>query len=122
MFVDVAKIKIKAGNGGSGSTHFLRDKHHIAGGPDGGNGGKGGSIYFVGDKEQTSLVNFYYTKKYVAESGQDGAGTNCAGKLGNDMIIKVPLGTVVKDNVTGNVICDIIYTEKPVLVLKGGRW
>lgn len=121
MFVDYAKITIKAGNGGNGSVHFLRDKHHIAGGPDGGNGGEGGSVYFIADTNQTNLVNFYYKRKYVAENGGNGGGTNCNGKKGENLIIKVPKGTVIKDMATGNVVADITDTEKPVIVLRGGK-
>lgn len=121
MFVDYARITIKAGNGGNGSVHFLRDKHHIAGGPDGGNGGQGGSIYFIADANQSNLVNFYYTKKYVAENGGNGDGNKCNGKKGEDLIIKVPRGTVVKDEETGNVVADITSTEDAVLVLRGGK-
>lgn len=121
MFVDYAKITIKAGNGGNGAVHFLRDKHHIAGGPDGGNGGVGGSVYFVADTNQSNLVNFYYTKKYTANNGADGGGTNCNGKKGEDLIIKVPKGTVIKDEATGNVVADIMDTEKPVRILRGGK-
>lgn len=121
MFVDIAHIRIRAGNGGNGSTHFLRDAHHVAGGPDGGNGGRGGNVYFVADPEQTNLVNFYYKKKYAAGNGGDGSGQNCNGKQGEDIIIKVPRGTVIKDPETKKVIADIVDTEKPVLVLRGGR-
>lgn len=121
MFVDYAKITIKAGNGGNGSVHFLRDKFHIAGGPDGGNGGPGGSIYFIADKNQSNLVNFYYKRKYVAQDGGNGDGTNCNGKKGEDLIIKVPQGTVIKDMETGNVVADIVDTENPKLVLRGGK-
>ncbi len=121
MFVDYVNIRIKAGNGGDGSTHFLRDKFHISGGPDGGNGGRGGNIYFIGDKEQTSLVNFYYKRKYVAENGAKGGGNTSNGKQGEDVIIKVPVGTVVKDKVTKALIAEIVDTKNPILVLKGGR-
>lgn len=121
MFVDVAKIYIKAGNGGNGSTHFLRDAHHIAGGPDGGNGGRGGHIYFIADESMNNLVDFYYKKKYYAQDGEKGSGKNCNGKIGEDLIIKVPRGTVIKDFATGKVVADIVDTETPVLVLKGGR-
>ncbi|MGN1227609.1 MAG: GTPase ObgE [Christensenellales bacterium] len=121
MFVDCAVITIRAGKGGNGSVHFLRDKHHIAGGPDGGNGGPGGSVYFVADNNQSNLVNFYYKRKYVAGNGGDGGGCNCNGKKGDDLIIKVPKGTVIKDLESGNVVADIMDTEKPVLVLSGGK-
>ena len=119
MFVDYAKITIKAGNGGDGSAHFLRDAHHVAGGPDGGNGGKGGDVYFVADPQVSNLVDFYYTRKYVAGNGGNGGGQNCNGKRGEDIFIKVPKGTVVKDE-KGNVIADIMGTE-PVKVLRGGK-
>lgn len=121
MFVDYVNIKIKAGNGGDGSTHFLRDKFHIAGGPDGGNGGRGGNISFVGDKEQTSLINFYYKRKYVAENGLNGGGNTSNGKQGDDVVIKVPVGTIVKDKATGSLIAEIVDTQNPVLILKGGK-
>ena len=121
MFVDVAKIYIKAGNGGNGSTHFLRDAHHIAGGPDGGNGGRGGHIYFIADESMNNLVDFYYKKKYYAQDGEKGGGKNCNGKIGEDLVIKVPRGTVIKDVATGKVVADIVDTQTPVLVLKGGR-
>lgn len=119
MFVDYVKITIKAGNGGDGSAHFLRDAHHVAGGPDGGNGGKGGNVYFVADPQQTNLVDFYYKKKFVAGNGGNGGGQNCNGKRGEDLTIKVPRGTVIKDE-KGNVIADIVGDE-PVLVLRGGK-
>lgn len=121
MFVDYVNIRIKAGNGGDGSTHYLRDKFHIAGGPDGGNGGRGGHIYFIGDKEQTSLVNFYYKRKYFAENGLKGGGNTSNGKQGEDVIIKVPIGTIIKEKTTNNLIAEIVDTQNPVLVLKGGR-
>lgn len=121
MFVDYVNIKIKAGNGGDGSTHFLRDKFHISGGPDGGNGGRGGNIYFIGDKNQSNLVNFYYKRKYVAENGLNGGGNTSNGKQGEDVYIKVPIGTVVRDKVSNNVIAEIVDTQNPVLVLRGGK-
>lgn len=121
MFVDVAQIYIKAGDGGNGSTHFLRDAHHMAGGPDGGNGGRGGHIYFVADENINNLVDFYYKKKHYAGDGDKGSGKNCNGKIGEDLIIKVPRGTVIKDCQTGNVVADIIDKDNPVLVLKGGK-
>ncbi len=119
MFIDYVKITIKAGNGGDGSAHFLRDKHHIAGGPDGGNGGKGGDVYFVADNEVSNLVDFYYKKKFVAGNGGNGGGQNCNGKRGEDIVIKVPRGTVIKDE-DGNVIADIVDSE-PIRVLRGGK-
>lgn len=121
MFVDYVTIKIKAGCGGDGKVHFLRDKFHIAGGPDGGNGGRGGHIYFIGDKEQTNLSNFYYKRKYEAENGSMGGPNTSNGKQGQDLIIKVPVGTVIKDKKNNKVVAEIVDDVNPILVLKGGK-
>ena len=121
MFVDYVSIKLKAGNGGDGYKHFLRDKFHVAGGPDGGNGGRGGHIYFIGDKEQTNLSNFYYKRKYVAGNGNMGGANTSNGKQGDDLIIKVPVGTVVRDKTNNQVVAEIVDTQNAVLILKGGK-
>lgn len=102
-------------------TSFLRYKGVSNGGPDGGDGGKGGSIYFVGDRHKSSLIDFMYKRKFVAENGGKGEPNNCHGKNGEDVYIGVPLGTVVKDRETGRIICDIYYDGQKHMVLEGGN-
>ena len=109
MIVDKARIFIKAGNGGNGCVSFRREKYVAKGGPDGGDGGRGGHIYFVGDRHKTTLIDFHFKHKYVAENGGRGDTKNCHGKNGADLYIKVPLGTVITDKETGAFICDISY-------------
>lgn len=121
MFIDYAKIIIKSGDGGNGATSFRREKYVAAGGPDGGDGGKGGDIYFVVDKDANTLIDFRFNKKFKAQNGENGSGNNCYGKSGEDCYIKVPLGTVVKDFKTGKVIVDLSEKDQKELVLKGGR-
>ena len=120
MFVDKTHIFIKAGNGGDGSISFLRDKQTMNGGPDGGNGGNGGSIIFTVDEGINNLVDFYYTKKYRAEYGTNGGHLKCNGKNGQDLIIKVPQGTIIKDE-EGNVVADMFDAKQRTVVLKGGK-
>ena len=120
MFIDKQNITIKAGNGGDGATSFIRYKGVANGGPDGGDGGKGGDVYFVGDARKTSLIDFEFKRKYVAEDGAKGGPKKCYGKNGEDLVIAVPLGTVVKDRETGRIICDIFYDGEKKLVLSGG--
>ena len=120
MFVDKAVIKIKAGNGGDGAVSFHREKYVAAGGPDGGNGGKGGDVIFVADSNISSLIDFKYKKKYVAQNGENG-GRKCAtGKSAEDLIVKVPKGTVVRENRTGRILADI-STDEPKIVAHGGK-
>lgn len=121
MFVDKAKILIKAGNGGNGAIAFHREKYVAAGGPDGGDGGKGGSIVFRVDPGLSTLMDFRYKRKYVAPNGGDGAGKRCNGKKGEDLIIEVPQGTVVRDVETGMVIADLSKAGEDVVVIKGGN-
>ena len=120
MFVDVAKIAIKAGKGGDGAVSFHREKFVAAGGPDGGDGGRGGNVVFVADDNLSTLMDFRYKRKYVAEAGQNGGAARCTGKNAPDLIIRVPRGTLVKEANTGLVIADISGNE-PVVVAKGGR-
>ncbi len=120
MFVDKTKINIKAGNGGNGAVSFLRDKNTMNGGPDGGSGGRGGHVIFEATSNMNNLVDFYYTKKYRAENGVDGGHLKCNGRNGEDLIIKVPCGTVVRDEETGNVVADLFYEGDRKVVLKGG--
>ncbi len=120
MFVDIAKIKIKSGNGGDGAVSFHRDIFTTTGGPDGGNGGRGGSIVFKADSNLSTLSNFRYKKKFHAQNGQNGSSGRKSGKSGEDLIIKVPFGTVIKDAQSGKVIADISTTE-PHVIATGGR-
>lgn len=120
MFVDKTEINIKAGNGGDGAISFLRDKNTMNGGPDGGNGGNGGSIVFEVDPGLNNLVDYYYTKKFKAENGVNGGHLKCAGKNGKDLIIKVPQGTIVKDE-NGNIVADMFNIDQRTVILKGGK-
>ena len=121
MFVDYAKIVIKSGDGGDGAATFRREKYVAAGGPDGGDGGKGGDIYFQVDPNENTLIDFRFTKKFKAENGQNGSGNRCSGKSGEDLYVNVPRGTVVKDAETGKVIADLSEPNQVELILKGGR-
>ena len=121
MFVDYTKITIKSGKGGDGAISFRTEKYVANGGPDGGDGGRGGDVYFTVDPDANTLIDFRYNKKYVAQNGQDGRGAHCYGKSGDDLYIKVPIGTVVKDAETGKIVADISEPGQTVLVLKGGR-
>ncbi len=121
MFVDYAKIIIKSGDGGNGAATFRREKYVAAGGPDGGDGGRGGDIYFQVDPNQNTLIDFRFTKKYKAENGQNGSGNRCFGKSGKDLYVMVPRGTVVKDAESGKVIADLSEEGQTELILKGGR-
>lgn len=120
MFIDRAIITIKAGDGGNGITSFLHFKGKVGGGPDGGDGGKGGDVIFVADKTLTNLSDYYYKTKWVAENGAAGGPKQCFGKAGADIILRVPLGTVIKDRATGNVIADMFTDGQKRLVLTGG--
>ncbi len=121
MFVDYAKIIIQSGKGGDGAATFRREKYVAAGGPDGGDGGKGGDIYFEVDPDSNTLVDFRYTKKFKAENGENGSGARCTGKSGEDTVVKVPKGTIVKDAETGKVIVDMSEDGQRELILEGGR-
>ena len=121
MFTDYTKIIIKSGDGGNGAISFRREKYVAAGGPDGGDGGKGGDVYFKVDKNKNTLIDFRYNKKYKAENGENGSGAKCNGKYGEDIYIGVPIGTVIKDAKTGKIVADLSEPEQIELVLKGGR-
>jgi GTP-binding protein len=121
MFYDQAKVFLKAGDGGNGVVAFRREKHVAHGGPSGGDGGHGGSIYLVGDQGLRTLVDFRYRPHYKGARGEHGQGKNRHGKDSPDLKIRVPLGTVVKNHDTGAVIADIIQEGQEVLVAKGGR-
>lgn len=120
MFADKATIRIKAGDGGDGAVSFYREKYVAAGGPDGGNGGKGGDVIFIADTSQSSLINFRYKKKYKAQNGENGRGKRASGKSAKDLIIKVPKGTTIKNADTGRIIADI-SDDLPHIIAHGGR-
>lgn len=119
-FVDEAKIKVDAGDGGNGCVSFRREKYVPKGGPDGGDGGDGGSVYLQGDTGLNTLADFRFQRSYRAERGQNGMGANCTGKSGEDLIVPVPVGTLVHDANTGEVIGDVVKAGQQLLVAKGG--
>ncbi len=121
MYVDKATIKIKSGNGGNGVVSFRREKYVPAGGPDGGNGGKGGDVIFVVDTGLRTLMDFNYTKMFKAENGGDGSGRKSSGKNGADCIIKVPMGTLIIDTESGNIIADLSNEDSTFVAAKGGK-
>ncbi len=120
MFVDIAKISLRAGDGGNGAVSFHREKYVAAGGPDGGDGGRGGNIVLVADTNLSTLADFRYKRKYIAQNGQNGGAGRCSGKRGEDLVIRVPKGTLVKEAESGRIMADI-SGEEPVVLLKGGN-
>lgn len=119
MFVDKVEITIKAGNGGNGAVSFHREKYVNAGGPDGGDGGKGSDIVFAPDDSLSTLIDFRYKKKYIAPDGEPGGAKRCSGKSMDATVIKVPRGTIVKDTHTGRILADV--SDEPVIVAHGGK-
>ncbi len=120
MFVDKVTLQIKAGDGGNGITSFIHYRGKVNGGPDGGDGGKGGDVIFVADKHFQTLVDYYYKTKFYAENGSNGESNNSFGRQGKDVVIRVPLGTIIRDKETGNIIADLFEEGESVTVLKGG--
>ncbi len=120
-FVDEATIRVQAGNGGHGCLSFRREKYVERGGPDGGDGGHGGSVYLVADSSLNTLADFRVARKFRAETGQGGAGRNKTGKSGNDLDVMIPCGTVVQDVDTGELICDLVEDGQRQKVSEGGR-
>ena len=120
MFVDQAGIYIKAGDGGDGCVSFHREKYIASGGPDGGDGGKGGDIVFKVDDNISNLIDFRYKRKYVAEKGQNGSSKNCTGRNAPDLVINVPRGTVVRETESGRILADLSGNE-PIVICKGGK-
>ena len=120
MFVDKAKILIKAGNGGDGAVSFHREKYVAAGGPDGGNGGRGGNVIFVVDDNVSTLIDFKYNRKFIAQNGENGSSNNCFGKDAPDLIVKVPRGTLVREASNGRIIADL-SSDEPKIIAKGGK-
>lgn len=121
QFIDYAKIFVKSGHGGKGMVSFRREKYVPKGGPDGGQGGKGGSVIFRADRHLNTLLDFRYKKKYEAQNGENGKTSNKSGKDGDDIIVRVPCGTLIKDVDTGEVLFDIIDDKEEVIIAHGGK-
>jgi GTP-binding protein len=121
MFIDKAKIFVKSGNGGNGAITFRREKYVPLGGPDGGDGGKGGSIIFKVDTGITTLLDFKYKKKFIAEAGGNGSGAKCYGKDGESLVIKVPMGTIIREAESNKIIADLSHKDQEMVLLKGGK-
>ena len=120
-FIDEAKIQVIAGKGGDGSASFRREKYIPKGGPDGGDGGRGGSVFAVADRNINTLIEFRYTRLFKAQKGENGRGAQCYGKAGEDLIIRVPLGTVFTDINSGDVVADLAEDGQKVCLAKGGK-
>lgn len=120
-FIDEARVYVKAGDGGRGCVSFRREKYVPKGGPDGGNGGRGGDVIFLADNRLASLLDFRYKREYEAERGQHGMGSLCSGKDGEDLVIKVPVGTVIKELETGELLADLTADGQEYVCCKGGR-
>ena len=121
MFTDYVKIIVKSGDGGNGAVSFRREKYVVAGGPDGGDGGKGGDVYFEVDPDANTLIDFRFKKKFKAENGKNGEANNRYGKSGEDLYIKVPIGTIIKDAETGKIIADLSEKGQIEKIFPGGR-
>jgi GTP-binding protein len=121
MFIDRVKVFVKSGDGGDGSVSFRREKYIPLGGPDGGDGGKGGDIVLTVDPNMTTLLDFTYKRKYAAERGTNGSGSNCFGKNGENLYIKVPMGTIVRDVETDKIMADLSHDGDSLVIVKGGR-
>ncbi len=121
MFIDVAKIYVRSGKGGDGCVSFRREKYVPLGGPDGGDGGRGGDIVFEVDYNINTLIDFKYNRRFLAENGENGGTCKCYGKDGKDLIIKVPEGTIIKHSETGKVIVDLCDKNQKFVLLKGGK-
>ncbi len=121
MFIDQATITVKAGKGGNGVVSFRREKFIPKGGPDGGNGGRGGSIIFRADRQLTTLMDFRYKRAYKAEEGENGMGSNKTGKSADDVVIRVPAGTLIKDAESDDVCVDLVDDGQEIVIAKGGR-
>jgi len=119
--IDEAQITVKSGDGGAGIVHFHREKFITRGGPDGGDGGRGGDVIFIAVQNLNTLFDFANKRTYAAENGLTGGTNNRTGRSGDDMRIKVPVGTVVKDAATGLVLADLVKVGQELVILKGGR-
>lgn len=121
MFIDLAEIYVKAGDGGNGRVSFHREKYVPAGGPDGGDGGDGGNLIFQADKHLRTLADLRYRRSYKAERGEDGGQKKCFGKKGQDLVVKVPCGTLVKDKETGLILADLTQDGQTEIIARGGK-
>ncbi|MGN1451405.1 MAG: GTPase CgtA, partial [Eubacteriales bacterium] len=121
MFIDSANIVLRAGDGGNGAVSFHREKYVAAGGPDGGDGGRGGDIILRTDSNLSTLMDYKYRRKYAAGNGENGGKKKCFGKDGQSLVLRVPEGTVVKDRATGLVICDLSGENSEFVIARGGR-
>jgi len=121
MFIDQATIRVKAGDGGNGCVAFRREKHVPKGGPSGGDGGSGGSIFVVGTQRLNTLYHLQFQRDWRAGRGQHGMGSNCSGQHGDDVVIELPIGSVVRDKQSGELLADLTHEGERVLVAKGGR-
>lgn len=121
MFIDTAKIFVKSGNGGNGSVSFRTEKYIPLGGPDGGDGGDGGDVTLVVDASMTTLLDFSYARKFIAKVGVQGSGSKCYGKGGDNLLVKVPMGTIVRDAETEKIMCDLSHDAQTYVICKGGK-
>lgn len=121
MFIDRVVVKVEAGTGGSGASSFRREKYYPMGGPDGGDGGRGGDVIVRGDSNLATLLDFTYRDSWVAERGEHGMGSNMTGRSGKDVILPVPPGTVVRDKDSGEFICEVMTDGEQIVIAKGGR-
>lgn len=121
MFIDRARIYVEAGDGGDGMSSFRREKFVEKGGPNGGNGGRGGDVVLIADKNLNTLIDFRYKRKYVAKRGGQGGTKNCTGMRADTVFVKVPMGTLVRDDVTGAVMADLVEDGQQYTAAKGGR-
>ena len=121
MFIDRARIYVEAGDGGDGMSSFRREKFVEKGGPNGGNGGRGGDVVLVADKNLNTLIDFRYKRKYVAKRGGQGGTKNCTGMRADTVFVKVPMGTLVRDDATGAVMADLVEDGQQYVAAKGGR-
>lgn len=121
MFADRARIYVRSGKGGDGHVSFRREKYVPSGGPDGGDGGRGGDVIFQVDEGLNTLTDFRHVRKYKAGDGQEGGKRNCRGKDGDDIIIKVPEGTVIKEAQSGRIIADMSGENRRIVLLTGGK-
>lgn len=119
-FFDEALISVSAGNGGNGAVSFRREKYIPRGGPDGGDGGRGGNICMIADRNLNTLIDYRYTRNHRAEHGENGRGADCYGKGGNDLILRVPVGTIITDTLSGEVLADLSTDGASAIVAKGG--
>ncbi len=121
MFIDRARIYVEAGDGGDGMSSFRREKFVEKGGPNGGNGGRGGDVVLIADKNLNTLIDFRYKRKYVAKRGGQGGTKNCTGVRADTVFVKVPMGTLVRDDATGAVMADLVEDGQTYTAAKGGR-